>query len=68
VGDAFRGGLLRGYSLGLPWEIAGQMGCLAAAYVLEQVGTQSHRYTPAEFVERYRQHFDDRGALDRLLT
>ncbi len=68
VGDAFRGGLLRGYSLGLSWETAGRMGSLAAAYVLEQVGTQSHHYTPAEFVARYRQHFDDEGALDSLLA
>jgi adenosine kinase len=68
VGDAFRGGLLRGYSLGLSWEIAGRMGSLAATYVLEQVGTQSHHYTPAEFVARYRQHFDDQGALDLLLA
>jgi len=68
VGDAFRGGLLRGYSLGLPWEVAGRMGSLAAAYVLEQLGTQSHRYTPAEFVARYREHFDDKSALDTLLT
>lgn len=66
VGDAFRGGLLRGYSLGLPWEIAGRMGSLAAAYVLEQIGTQSHHYSPAEFVRRYREHFDDKGALDAL--
>ncbi len=68
VGDAFRGGLLRGFSLGLPWEIAGRMGSLAAAYVLEQLGTQSHRFTPAEFVARYRQHFDDGGALNALLA
>jgi adenosine kinase len=66
VGDAFRGGLLRGYSLGLPWEIAGRMGSLAAAYVLEQIGTQSHHYSPAGFVRRYREHFDDKGALDAL--
>ena len=69
VGDAFRGGLLRGYSLNLPWEVAGRMGSLAAAYVLEQLGPQSHNYTRAEFVTRYRQHFDDDGgALDALLA
>ena len=68
VGDAFRGGLLRGYSLGLPWETAGRMGSLAAAYVLEQLGPQSHHYTRAEFVARYREHFDDQGALDVLLS
>jgi len=68
VGDAFRGGLLRGYSLGLPWDMAGRMASLAATYVLEQLGTQSHHYTPAEFVDRFRQHFDDEGALDALLA
>jgi adenosine kinase len=68
AGDAFRGGLMRGMQLGLPWEVAGRMGALAATYVLEQLGTQSHSYTPAEFVTRYRMHFDDEGALDSLLS
>lgn len=68
VGDAFRGGLLRGYSLGLSWDLSGRMGSLAAAYVLEQVGTQSHHYTTAEFAARYREHFDDEGRLDVLFS
>ncbi len=68
AGDAFRGGLMRGMQLGLPWEIAGRMGALAATYVLEQLGTQKHHYTPADFVARYREYFDDEGALDALLT
>ncbi|MCA9972053.1 MAG: carbohydrate kinase family protein [Anaerolineales bacterium] len=67
VGDAFRAGLLRGIQLNLPWEIAGRMGALAATYVLEQLGTMNHFFTPAEFVARYREHFDDAGALDVLL-
>ncbi len=66
VGDAFRGGFLRGYRLGLDLQTCGQMGALAATYCLEQKGTQNHFYTPAEFIERYRQHFDDQGALDVL--
>lgn len=68
AGDAFRGGLMRGMELGLPWSIAGRMGALASTYVLEHVGTQNHHYTPAEFVARYRQHEDDEGALDILLN
>jgi adenosine kinase len=68
AGDAFRGGLLRGLQLGLPWEITGRIGALAATYVLENFGTQGHYYTPLEFVSRYRDHFDDQGALDILLT
>jgi adenosine kinase len=41
---------------------------LAATYVLEQMGTQNHAYTAAEFVARYRENFDDAGALDVLLA
>lgn len=68
VGDAFRGGFLRGYMLGFDWLTCGRMGALAATYVLEQHGTQNHHYTPAEFVARYRQHFDDQGVLNALLA
>lgn len=67
AGDAFRGGLLRGLQLGLPWEITGRVGALAATYVLENLGTQGHHYTPRDFVGRFRKHFDDQGALDVLL-
>jgi adenosine kinase len=67
VGDAFRAGLIKGLALALGWEMAGRMGALAATYCLEQHGTQSHSYTPAEFVARFREHFDDEGALDVLL-
>lgn len=67
AGDAYRAGLLRGIQLGLPWDICGRMGALASAYVLEEMGTQAHSYTAGQFVERYRRHFDDEGALDILL-
>jgi adenosine kinase len=68
AGDAFRGGVLRGLQLGLPWPIIGRMGALAATYVLEHLGTQGHSYSLEQFVKRYRQHFDDEGALDILFT
>ena len=68
VGDAFRGGFVRGERLGLGWEICGQMGVLAATYCLETRGPQEHTYSPTEFVARFRQHFDDQGALDALLS
>ncbi len=67
VGDAFRGGFLRGYELGLSWQTCGQMGSLAAAYCLENRGTQEHRFTIEEFVARYREQFDDQGELDALI-
>ena len=67
VGDAFRGGFLRGYRLGLDLQTCGQMGALSATYCLEQKGTNNYSYTPQEYIARYRQHFDDDGALDILL-
>ncbi len=68
VGDAFRAGILRGISLGWPWGVTGRAAALCAAYVLENVGTQSHRYSLPEFVARYRTAFDDKGVLDSLIT
>ena len=67
VGDAFRGGFLAGYSRGLDWTLCGQIGSLAAVYCLEQNGPQNHAYTRAEFVARFREHFEDGGKLDVLL-
>jgi adenosine kinase len=67
VGDAFRAGLIHGLASGWSVQISGLVGGLCATYVLEQVGTQSHHYTPADFVARFREHFDDEGALDTLL-
>jgi len=67
VGDAFRGGFLTGYSHNLDLETCGRMGALAATYCLEQRAPQGHSFTPAEFVNRYREHFDDQGKLDQFI-
>ncbi|MCP4142140.1 MAG: carbohydrate kinase family protein [Chloroflexi bacterium] len=67
VGDAFRGGFLAAYSQGWELELCGQIGSLAAVYVLEQSGTQNHRYTREEFVARFRKHFGDSEQLNQLL-
>lgn len=67
VGDAFRGGFLAAFSRGLDWETCGKVGALAATYCLEQQGTQGHVYTPHEFTQRFRKHFDDLGKLDVFL-
>jgi adenosine kinase len=67
VGDAFRAGFLKGLGRAYDLETCGQLGALAATYCLEQVGPQGHGFTPAEFVSRFRRHFDDRGQLDELL-
>jgi adenosine kinase len=67
VGDAFRGGFLAAYAHGWDWSLCGQVGSLAAVYVLEQNGTQNHHYSRQEFVKRFRKHYDDGGKLDALL-
>jgi adenosine kinase len=67
VGDAFRGGFLSGFSHGLDLETCGRMGALAATYCLEATGTQGFSYTPQEFIERFRQKYDDQGKLDILV-
>lgn len=66
VGDAFRGGFLRGYQMGFSWELCGKMGSLASAYCLERNGTQAHKYNIGQFIKRFRSRFDDQGELDQL--
>ena len=48
--------------------LCGQLGSVAAAYVLEHNGTQNHTYTLPDFVERFRTAFNDEGALDAWLA
>ncbi len=57
VGDAYRGGLMRGLVLGLDWETCGRMGSVAATYALEHLGGLAHAYTLDEFRKRYESHF-----------
>ncbi len=57
VGDAFRAGLLRGLALGVGYQVSAQIGSVAAAFVLEQMGAQSHNFSWDEFSSRYERHF-----------
>jgi len=57
VGDAFRGGLMKGLGAGLPYAESAQIGSMAATYALEHLGGQSHSYSMPEFMERYAEHF-----------
>ncbi len=66
VGDAFRGGFLKGYLNNLPLLRCAEMGVMAATFCIEAEGPQSHSFTLEGFIERYRQNFDDSGDLDRL--
>jgi adenosine kinase len=62
VGDAYRAGFLKGLALGADARTCAQIGSVAATYVLEHVGGQSHAYTWQEFEDRYEAHY---GALVR---
>jgi adenosine kinase len=57
VGDAFRGGLMKGIAVGRSLKECAQLGTVAATYALEHLGGQSHAYTIKEFTDRYAEHF-----------
>jgi adenosine kinase len=57
VGDAYRGGLMKGLALDLPYVLCARMGSVAATYALEHLGGLSHAYTVEEFRARYEEHF-----------
>ena len=57
VGDAFRGGFMKGLAMGATYQVCAQLGSVSAAYALEHLGGTSHAYTWREFVDRYEQHF-----------
>ena len=57
VGDAFRGGFMKGLAIGAPYRVCAQLGSVAATYCLEHLGGTSHAYTWSEFKHRYEKHF-----------
>ena len=57
VGDAFRAGLMKGMALGAALPDCARLGSVAATYVLEHLGGQSHAYTWDEFRSRYEEHY-----------
>jgi adenosine kinase len=59
VGDAFRGGFLKGLASGADLQTCGRLGSVAAAYALEHMGGSSHAYTLDEFQARYARHFGE---------
>jgi len=57
VGDAFRGGFMKGLAIGASYVVCARLGSVAATYALEHLGGTSHAYTWKEFTARYEQHF-----------
>lgn len=63
VGDAFRGGFMKGLATGAPYEVCARLGSVAATYALEYLGGTSHAYSIAEFSARYEAHFAEAPSL-----
>jgi adenosine kinase len=57
VGDAYRGGFMKGLAAGAGFETCARLGSVAAAYALEHLGGQSHAYSWNEFRARYETSF-----------
>ena len=66
AGDAFRGGFFAAWQAGLPWDVVGRVGALCSTYALENIGTTTHRFSPAEFAARYAAYFGEQPALAKL--
>ncbi len=58
-GDAYRAGLIHGLLKGLDWETTGRVAALMGAIKIESRGPQNHRFTPAEFTQRFHDNFGD---------
>lgn len=67
VGDAYRGGFIKGYIHSLPLDCCCMIGSLAATYCLESTGPQGHAFEPAEFAQRFEREFDSTCNLGDLL-
>ncbi|HET8627144.1 MAG TPA: carbohydrate kinase family protein [Thermomicrobiales bacterium] len=63
AGDAYRAGLLLGLTRGFPPALTGRIAAQAATYAVEQIGTQAHHYTAAEFAARFGRSFPDQPPL-----
>jgi adenosine kinase len=64
VGDAFRGGFMKGLVLGADYVASARLGAVAAAYALEHLGGQSHAYSWQEFRDRFDASFGRHAGID----
>jgi adenosine kinase len=57
AGDSYRSGFIAGFVRNFPLDVCGQMGSVAASYVVEQNGTQKHEFTKNQFIKRFTQNY-----------
>lgn len=63
AGDAYRAGFLHGYIRGWQLKDCGQLGAVCAAYAIEKLGTQAHKFSPADVATRYHRAFNEKLVL-----
>jgi adenosine kinase len=56
-GDAYRAGLLYGLMNDLDLATTGRIASLMGAFKIETHGTQNHKFSPAEFADRFAENF-----------
>jgi adenosine kinase len=66
VGDAFRGGFLKGYLHQLDLECCCKLGALAATFCAESPGPQSHSLNLPAFLDRFERQFGQDCQVRRL--
>lgn len=59
AGDAYRAGLLKGLAMGKDILTSAKMGAVVAAYAVEKYGTQEHRFSYQDFLDRYVENFGE---------
>lgn len=66
AGDAYRAGFVHGLVRGEDLEVCGRKGSVAAAYAIENYGTQSFTFTVEEFNQRYFENYGVRPPAEAL--
>jgi len=64
AGDAYRAGFIKGLLAGLPLESCARLASVAAAYVIESYGTQSHHFTMEDAKKRYKKTYGNALTLE----
>ncbi len=67
AGDAFLAGFVTGLAYHRQSDEAARLGTLAAAYVLEQNGSQRHSFTRLAFADRYLETFGEECAISTTI-
>lgn len=57
AGDAYRAGFIKGLLMGLSYDKIGKLAGLVSVYTVEKYGTQTHTFTWAGLMKRYKENY-----------